>query len=142
MSFEVELEELRQIQAIVARHEDHAFKIRNVMYALLTALTVPLFSEKKLIPGKSFLVLASIVMVLFLIVELVHRGFVRLAIDRGRDVEEMIRGKKPYDGPLIAESLGQQRLMSMMLSELRMPSIAVHYICLLAAIVMIAAVMW
>lgn len=49
-----ELEELKQLQAIIGRHEEHAFKIRGVLYALLTALAVPLFS-----PGRLWLAVHS-----------------------------------------------------------------------------------
>lgn len=142
MPYEVELEELRQIQSIIARHEDHAFKVRGVLYALLSALTLPLFADKRVITGQSFLILSAIVVVLFLIVELVHRGIVRLAIERGAKVEEILRDGTPYDGPRIALSLGQSRLVEMMISELCLPSTAVHYVALLLALSVISWVMW
>ena len=142
MPYELELEELRQIQAIVARHEDHAFKIRGVMYALLTALTLPLFAEKRVISGQTFLTLSAIVVVLLLVVELVHRAFVRLAIERGAKIEQILRDKEPYDGPKIAVSLGQSRVIEMMIKELFLPSIAVHYVALLVALGVMSWVMW
>ena len=142
MAYEVELQELLQIQAIVARHEDHAFKIRGVMYALLTALTLPLFAEKPTITGQTFLTLSGVVIVLLLIVELVHRAFERLAIERGARIEEILRNKETYDGPKIAVSLGQSRVIEMMIKELFLPSIAVHYIALMISIGVISAVMW
>lgn len=142
MPFEVELEELRQVQAIVARHEDHAFKIRGVLYALLTALTLPLFAERRVISGQTFLTLSGIAVLLFLVVELVHRAFVRLAILRGARIEEIMRNKEPYDGPKIAISLGQSRVIEMMWNEFQLPSITVHYAALLLAVGVISFVMW
>src|SRR5262245_58973777 len=104
---EVALEEFRQLQAIITRHEEHAFKVRGVMYALLTALAVPLFAGERLLTGGPFIALAVVVVCLSFWVELVHRAFARLAIERVRCVEAILRsgGVIPYDGPLVSESL-------------------------------------
>ncbi len=142
MTFEIELEELRQIQSIVARHEDHAFKIRSVLYALLSALALPLFAEKKIVSGESFLKLSVTIIILFLVVELVHRAFVRLAIERGSFIENILRDKLEYDGPKIGISLDQKRLLRFMIKELFSATVGVHYVALLVSLVVISWVMW
>jgi hypothetical protein len=142
MPYDVEMDELQRLQEIIARHEDHAFKVRGVMYGLLGALSIPLFSDKKVITGETFLILAGIVVLLFLLVELVHRSFVRLAIIRSMTVEEMIRTGKKYDGPLVGISLGQKLLPKIMFEEIFVPSFGLHYTCLILAVIAIGAVMW
>lgn len=141
MPHDIELEELRQIQAIIARHEDHAFKIRGMMYTLLSALTIPLFATQRTLSGQTFLTLSAIVVILLLIVELVHRAFVRLAILRAATIEKALREGIEYDGPKISESLGQSRVREMMLKELCLPSITVQYVAILISLVVIAWVM-
>ncbi len=138
MANEIALEEYRQLQAIIGRHEDHAFKVRGVMYALLTALAVPVFSHDRILAGRQFALLAAIIILLFLFVELVHRGFVRLAIERTDALETILRTQAPYDGPLITQSLGQRRLFAMMLREVGMPWVMVHYASLALVVIAIA----
>jgi hypothetical protein len=136
MAYDVELEEFKHLQAIIARHEDHAFKIRGVMYALLTALSAAVFTHEKLLSGWMFMLLGVLVIALFLVMEMVHRAICRLAIDRVSKLEAILRskGEIPYDGPLIGQALGQHRLLSVMCSEVTMPWILIHYIGLLVAV--------
>ena len=124
MASDIELEELRQLQAIIARHEEHAFKIRGVMYALLTALAVPVFTNDRLLTGGWFIALAVLLIGLSFWAELVHRTFVRLAINRVLRLEEILRsdGSMSYDGPLISKSLGRDLVPGMLIYEARLPS--------------------
>ncbi|MFO0951138.1 MAG: hypothetical protein U0835_08300 [Isosphaeraceae bacterium] len=144
MPYEIEREELRQLQAIIARHEDHAFKVRSVMYALLTALAVALLGKGNLISGPQFVGLSLFIIALFFIVELVHRAIARLAIDRGKVVEAVLRtqGKVPYDGPMIADSLGKGQIPLVMWKEAFMPWMLIHYSGLLLAITLIGGIRW
>jgi hypothetical protein len=134
---------LRRLQTVIDRHEDHAFKVRTTMYGLLTALAVALFSNGVSLSPLAFAIVALLIIGFFLLVELVHRAIVRMAIERSRSVEEMIRLPQPaqYDGPRLSMSLqrnGWNDFWKPCFNELRLPWIYVHYFGLVVLIIAIA----
>jgi hypothetical protein len=96
--------EIERLQDIVARHEEHTFKIRGWLYTVLGALTVSLYTESIALAPLAFSELCIVTIALFLAWELVQRSPKRKAIDRVRDVEKMIRLDSTYDGPKIADT--------------------------------------
>ena len=142
---DVALEEVRQLQGIVNRHEDQAFKVRGFMYVLLAALAVPFFAKDQSISAGQFVVAATALVVLFGCVELVHRAFVRFAILRGQVVELQLRGGAAlasYDGPQIAIAMRQWylRLLRTMGKELNLPSVSIHYFALFVSVALVGEV--
>ena len=96
--------EIERLQDIIARHEEHTFKIRGWLYTVLGALTVSLYTTAIGLEPLPFAELAGLTILLFFVWELVQRGPKRNAIERVRAIEEMIRTDKTYDGPLIADT--------------------------------------
>lgn len=140
MANEIELEEWRQLQEIIARHEDHAFKVRGVLYIILAGLAAGYFSEK-LINATQFVILALASTALVLLVELSHRAIVRVAINRAGKVEESLRDPvtSPYDGPRVKESLGKTNWIKELPGELSVSTTYSHYIAILAIIIVVFA---
>src|SRR5262245_60538658 len=94
--------EIERLQEIIARHEEHTFKIRGWLYAVLAALTLGLYTESVDLAPLAYSELAIIVILLFFAWELVQRAPKRVAIDRVSLIEAELRGNGLYDGPLIA----------------------------------------
>jgi hypothetical protein len=140
MTHELEIEELRQLQEIIGRHEDQAFKNRGWMYALLGALTAAFFKDGHLMRFGSYISISLLVSVFFLITELMHRGFVRLAIRRSAAVQSHLRKGSKYDGPLVSESMAAFSYFRAVTGEIYLPTVWVHYIGLWLLIGLIARV--
>jgi hypothetical protein len=140
MAHELEIEELRQLQEIIGRHEDQAFKNRGWMYALLGALTAAFFKEGHLMRYGPYISISLLVSVLFLFTELMHRGFARLAIRRSEVVQIHLRKGNKYDGPLVSESMAAFSYFRAVIGEIYLPTVWVHYIGLWLIIGLIARV--
>ena len=108
---EVALEEWKLLDGVIARLEDVEYKIRSWLFPLLTALAVaPVYSVDVDVPEWFFLAVSLILVAAFMAIELIHRLPKRQAINRARDVEEFLRGKKAvYDGPKMTISLTTSR---------------------------------
>lgn len=128
--------EIEQLQAIVARHEEHTFKIRGWLYTVLGALTLGLYTESVSLAPLPFFELCAIAILLFFAWELVQRGPKRNAIERVRSIERMIREAKPYDGPLIADTFIHSKYSPF--SEARISLVWLPYFVALLAMVALA----
>jgi hypothetical protein len=117
---DLEIEELKMLQQIIGRYDDHEIKIRSWLLGLLVALSIARYSEKIHMPGAWLGYLASGLVVLFLFIEVIHRIPKRKAIDRVAEVERAIRGECDYDGPRINEKLTQSAQVTKVIAEAAM----------------------
>lgn len=108
---DIALEELKLLNAIIARLEDVEYKIRSWLFPLLTGIAVAPFYAKDINPPKwFFLTISCVLIITFMAIELLHRPPKRRAIDRAKIVEAFLRGEnQTYDGPKITTSLSDTR---------------------------------
>jgi hypothetical protein len=95
----------RSLQAIITRIEQQEFQIRGWLLLILSALLAAVYSEKIKLNRAAFGSVSALLTVFFAFAELVVRVPKRKAIWRVDDVEEALRGEKPYDGPRITASI-------------------------------------
>lgn len=124
--------ELTELQLVISRHEDHAFKVRGFLYAIIGALTTALFLEHPLLTRSAYGRVCAVAVFVFMAMELLHRCYAGRAIDRVRSVESALRGEVAYDGPKIGEALNLTRPLwaRQMQLELSYPTLPLHYLFL------------
>ncbi|QDU60885.1 hypothetical protein Pan216_17380 [Planctomycetes bacterium Pan216] len=130
--------EIEQLELIIARQDEHTFKFRGWLFVVLGALAVCLYSKTGYIEltAWEFFWLGAFSIVVFAMLELVQRAPARLAINRVKDVERMIRQNTSYDGPLIAETF--EPPMYDLRSELKIKLMWMPYVVALAAVVVLS----
>lgn len=138
----VALDELKELQAIVSRHEEHAFKVRGYLYVIIGAMTTSLFLEKPYLSQAGYAGGCAIAIVLFMMMELIHRCYAARAIARVSDIEKALRGDVHYGGPKICDSMrapagGFVREMKV---EFAYPTVPLHYALLAAFVAAIALI--
>ncbi|MCI0639078.1 MAG: hypothetical protein L0Y72_26650 [Gemmataceae bacterium] len=128
------LEELKELQAIIGRYDEHAFKIRNWATAIAGAIVVASVTLHIHLLLTILFGIVAIPAVFF--VELLHRGPQRHAIERVRVIEAYLRDQnhKTYDGPLICESLGEKWTLWDMLKEAKIHFNWLSYVILFALV--------
>jgi hypothetical protein len=101
------VEELKLLQEVISRHENHAMRIKGWLFLIVAGLATALYSQGVSVSKVELLIGAIAVTFLFLIWELHHRALVQMAISRASKVEEHLRDSEncPYDGPCIGTSL-------------------------------------
>lgn len=99
------LEELKLLLDIAQGQEELRFKIRGWCIALVTAFSVAFLSEKIKFSGCQFILISSLILVLFLWLDVLYRVAQDRAFKRSKVVEENLRGIGNYSGPLIGEYL-------------------------------------
>jgi hypothetical protein len=131
------LEELRQLQAIIARYEGLGFQIRGWLLVLVGALVAAILKN---LPPALFLLLNAFVVPVFALMELVTRGPKRRAIQRVGEVEGALRGEQVYDGPLIHATLSGSlhNRWTFAFAELRVINFWAFYGALLLVAVVVA----
>ncbi len=138
----VALEELKELQAIVSRHEEHAFKVRGYLYVIIGAMTTSLFLEKPYLSPVGYAGGCAIAIVLFMIMELIHRCYAARAIARVSDVEKALRGELDYRGPQICTSMRAPAggFIREMKVEFEYPTVPLHYALLGAFVAAVALI--
>jgi len=99
------IEEWKQLEGIIRLRWEFVFKIRGWLLALLTALTVALYSGHIPISRHWFLVIIYAIIIMFLWLEQVQVIIARRAIKRKEYVEMVLRGEAEYDGPKVTTEL-------------------------------------
>ena len=131
------LEEMKQLQTIIARCESEAFQIRGWLLVLIGALVAAILKN---LPPMLFLLLSVVMIPVFASMELVTRGPKRRAIQRVGKVEEALRGERAYDGPVIQATLSRSvhGRWSFAFSELRIVNFWAFYGALLVIATIVA----
>lgn len=100
------LEELKMLQEIAQNQEELRFKIRGWCMALITALAVAFLSKELKLSGGHFALISSIILFLFLWLDVLYRVAQVRAFKRADAVESFLRGEEQtYEGPKIRSSL-------------------------------------
>lgn len=103
--YQIAIEELKLLEDKISRHANLAFQNRGWLFALLTALVIGLFDEKDKISSLNFLLISLILTCTFFFMELIQRIPQRQAMARAKEIEEILRNERNYDGPKISISL-------------------------------------
>jgi hypothetical protein len=136
------MEEWKQLQTIIGRHEGLEFQIRGWLLVLLIALVAALFSDSSKLDPQVFFCASVLVIIAFGFMELMVRVPKREAIGRVAVVEAALRREVPYDGPAICKTLSQGPGTSpwsdTIASEIRILGVWTFYLPLMVVVVIIA----
>jgi len=111
---QIALAELRTLQEIIARHENHEFRIKGWFVAIIGGLAVAIYSVHVPLDLWEYISVATVAAVSFWLWLLYHRDIVRLATERVSAIENSLRIETTitqlpmaiaYDGPKVAISL-------------------------------------
>ena len=130
------LEELRQLQAIITRFEEHTFKIRNWLFAFVGGFGLLLYSKESKLTWKIFLPAALVAIILFLWIELYHRAHMRFAILRVEKIEYEA-ASNIYKATGISDAMRQKVKWQHIKTELKEPLLYIPYLVALLAIAII-----
>ncbi len=132
------LEEYKLLQSIAEAQETLRFKIRGWCVALITALSVAVLSQKIHFSGGQFLSLASVIVLMFLWLDVLYRVAQDRALDRAKVVEKSLQGLIEYDGPKIRDKLSVQNSLADQVHALKNVRIYGPYLLLSAIIILVA----
>jgi len=137
------MEEWRQLQTIIGRHEGLEFQVRGWLLVLLVALVAALFADKSKLSAAAFSSVGVLVIAAFGFMELMIRVPKREAIGRVAVVEAALRGDVTYDGPAICRTLsrgpGTSSWRDALVSEIRILGVWTFYLPLLFVLAIVAA---
>ncbi len=102
---DIAIEEWKMLSSIIGRLEDIEYKMRSWLFALITGLSIALYSKEINISWYSFIIIGYALIILFVLMDLMHRMPKRRAIERSKIVEDFLKKGGVYDGPKISESL-------------------------------------
>jgi hypothetical protein len=131
------LEELRQLHLIIARFEDHTFKIRNWLYAFIGGLGVLLYAKDARLTWLIFLLAGLLATILFLWIEVYHRVQMMFAIMRSDEIEKEFSNRS-YKSMGISDAMRRNTTFHHIKDELKLPLLYIPYIVALLAIAIIA----
>ena len=103
-------DELQPLASIIERKEQVRLRQRNWVITIVSGLSLAFVSENVGLGRGEYLALALSSIAIFWLMETVYQHVEDRAIRRSRDLEEILREGRPYDGPLISESLAPRAL--------------------------------
>ena len=136
-NFELMIKEFDILQDVIKFQEDIRMKSRNWCITIISAITITFISEKISFSNLNFLIMNSVLIVLFLWLELIYRVAEKRAIIRSSYVESALRGEKKYDGPLIGKSLSKSNSIKTQIKELNNIRIYFTYLILFLLTILI-----
>lgn len=137
-SKELALEELKILREIAQNQEELRFKIRGWCTALITALSVAFLSKEIKFSGGQFFLISSVVLFLFLWLDVLYRVAQDRAYTRSNIVESFLRGEEEkYEGPKIGSSLSMPNNRVDQLKSLNNIRVYSPYIPLLVLVIII-----
>jgi uncharacterized membrane protein len=107
---QVALDELQILAGVIERKEAVRLRQRNWVITAVSGLSIALFSRGVDIHPPEYAAVALTTIVVFWLMETVYQHVEDRAIQRSRRLEELLRDSRPYDGPLISESLSPRSL--------------------------------
>ena len=133
------LEEFKMLQEIARDQEELRAKIRGWCVAIITALSVAALSKEIQISGATFLFVASVILCLFLWLDVLYRVAQDRAFRRAKKVEIILRGNLYYDGPRIRDSLSVPNSIEDQLQSLNNVRVFGPYFLLLIIVTVVAS---
>ncbi len=132
---ELATEEWKILQGKITEWGKQMFVIRGWLITILSGLTVALFTTK--VAPHTYYVVGLVLILILMMCELIEAAWQRKAILRAARIEESLRGEKPYDGPLIGESLSASASFADYFSELRKHLISGFYLGLIGLVTIV-----
>jgi hypothetical protein len=120
---EIALEELKMLQAIIARQDEFKMKTKSWAVTVLAAITTLYLTGRPPLKDLHFVVLSVLIVFAFLLVEGIYGATEALAENRVRKVEDVLRTSDPqsYDGPMIFDSLREKVTLRGVLKSITYP---------------------
>ena len=140
---QIALEELQILAGVIGRKEAVRLRQRNWVITVVSGLTIAFFSNSSHIRAAEYAAVALATIVIFWLMETVYQHVEDRAIERTRKLEQILREGRPYDGPLISESLAPRSLAEQQRYVARMflaPRVASPYLALIAIVIAFAIV--
>jgi hypothetical protein len=138
---QVALDELQILAGVIERKEAVRLRQRNWVITAVSGLSIALFSKGVDITAGDYAAVALATIVIFWLMETVYQHVEDRAIQRSRSLEETLREGRPYDGPLISESLSPPPLKEQLTYATRTflaPRVASPYLALIVLVVAFA----
>jgi hypothetical protein len=138
---QVALDELQILARIIERKEAVRLRQRNWVITAVSGLSIALFSKGVNVTAGEYAVVAGATIVIFWLMETVYQHVEDRAIQRSKRLEEILREGRPYDGPLISESLSPRSLKEQLMYVTRTffaPRVASPYLALIVLVVAFA----
>jgi uncharacterized membrane protein len=106
---QIAVEELKFLQAIIARQDEFKARTKNWAVTVVAALTTVYLSGQAPLGRFQFLVIVGALSLAFMVIEALFGSAESHAEDRVRVVEHALRepGAPKYDGPMICDSMLQ-----------------------------------
>jgi hypothetical protein len=107
----IAIEEWKLASSVIGRLENVEHQMRNWLFALLTALTVALYSKDIDLSGISFIIIGLLLVTTFVWMDLMHRIPKRSAIELSKKIEESLKDNNiEYAGPSLSTALAGKRI--------------------------------
>lgn len=135
------LEELQILAGIIERKEAVRLRQRNWVITAVSGLSIALFSKGLDVSASEYAAVALTTIVIFWLMETVYQHVEDRAIQRSKDLEGILREGRPYDGPLISESLSPRSLeeqLAYLAKTFLAPRVASPYLALTVLVVAFA----
>lgn len=104
-------DELQILAGIIERKEQVRLRQRNWVITTVSGLSLAFVSDNVGLGRGEYLALALSSIMIFWLMETVYQHVEDRAIRRSRDLEQILREGRPYDGPLISDSLSPRGLV-------------------------------
>lgn len=135
---QVALDELQILAGVIERKEAVRLRQRNWVVTAVSGLSIAFFSSSRGIRPGEYAAVALAMIVIFWLMETVYQHVEDRAIQRSRELEALLRERRPYDGPLISESLSPRALDDQLRYVAHMflaPRVASPYLALIAIVI-------
>jgi hypothetical protein len=138
---QVALDELQILAGIIERKEAVRLRQRNWVITAVSGLSIALFSKGANVSAGAYAAVAVATIVIFWLMETVYQHVEDRAIQRSKKLEKILREGRPYDGPLISESLSPRSLkgqLTYVAKTFFAPRVASPYLALIMLVVAFA----
>lgn len=138
---QVALDELQILAGIIERKEAVRLRQRNWVITAVSGLSIALFSKGVNVTAGKYAVVGLATIVIFWLMETVYQHVEDRAIQRSKNLEAILREGRPYDGPLISDSLSPRSLREQLVyvaKTLFAPRVASPYLALIVLVVAFA----
>jgi uncharacterized membrane protein len=141
---QIAMEELKLLEAIIARQDEFKSRTQNWAVTLVAALTAVYWTGQAHIGPFQFLFIVCALSVAFMFFEAIFGSAESLAEDRVRLVEESLREPRApkYDGPMICDSMRGKFTLSRAIRSIRYPRTWLLYGSLVAFAFIALMIRW
>jgi len=138
---QIALDELHILAGVIERKEAVRLRQRNWVITAVSGLSIAFFSDSTHIRPGEYAAVTLATVIIFWLMETVYQHVEDRAIQRSRHLEELLRDGRPYDGPLISESLTPRPLkeqLQYVAQTFLAPRVASPYLALIVMVIAFA----